>query len=510
MPDWFDQFTVTPEPAPPAQGDWFAQFSTLSPQQQVTDLKLRQAKVGPAPTWADTAVDALPTIGAMVGAPVGAAVGAMGGGIGAVPGGIAGAGGGAALGKWGQQRLRRLQGRSDVPDTITGRLAEIGASGTGQAALEATGAGTAKMLTRGSRFFMNSALRPGLRLMDNAGKPLTGPGQTLSARFPQTDIIGEALRRKIPIRNRGLRETQASLEAARGAAMDAVETARTARPPVAGLLPEGRRAVALGEIPVPTGGRPVLSPSHAIQRVPENAQRARQGLSSGPAVTPFYGATPAANAARATADTVTGPGTISLPMSHVRNLADIAREGDARLIPGRGQMIGIDEALQPASATRAAMTETALPKEKRVVDKLLSDYRAEYPRPVDLGVGQRRKEAGQEAAARLFRTGKGPRTAQFQQDLAGGYQQAIERRVPGIKTLNTETQTQLALREALLTALDKESRSSRFTVSGLLDNPRLWGTVAHTARRGATAAKIAPQLGRAALISLMASHQTPR
>lgn len=453
----------------------------------------RGREIRAAPTLIERATDALPIIGATVGGIAGLAAG----GVGAAGGVALGAAGGEGF----RQAIRSLQGRS-VPRTMSGQLWRIGGQGVGHGVSEGVFRGAGNLIRRGARFSMDAALRPGLRVMSESGRPITGPTETLSDQFRNVDITGEALTRKIPIRNKGLVRTQRELEVARGRAIAAVEDFAASRPRVAGLLPEGRTPIPLGDIPVPAGGRPSLSPSRAIQRVPFNQQRARQGLSETPAVTQFYGGQPAKTAVPAVADVVEGPGVVLLP----RRSSPPAEP----LIPGQSQMIGIEEAMMPARRALMTQQQTDLPRNIKKSGELIREYEDAFPNPIDVVQGQGRKETAQEAASRLFRTGRGTAQARFEQKRAEGYQQAIERRLPTIRALNQETQRQLALRETLLKALNTEAQSRRFTLSGALDNPRLWGAVAHGLRRTAPAVEWTPQAGRAAFLALMASHAKAR
>lgn len=359
------------------------------------------ARIGAGQTWGDIASEALPTIGGVVGTLGGAAVGSLAGGIGAGPGAVAGAASGGALGKWGQQRIKTLRGREGVPATISGRLTEIGAAGAGQGLLEATGRTAANVLGRGARFFMNSALKPGLRVLTESGSRIGGPGKTLSARFPKTDIVGEALARGRPIRDAGLRTSEANLTKASATAQTALQTAD------------------------------------------------RAGLSP----------------------------------------------------------IPVHEALGPARTYQTEIAQTHSPAQKGRLKKIIEEYETEYPAAANLELSTARKRHGYEEGERLLRTGKGPMGSQFQTRLAQGYQAGIETRLPKIKELNRETQSEMAVKDAIFAALNRESQSGRFSVSGALDNPRLWGTVAHGAKNLGTAARVSPQAGRAALLALMASHR---
>lgn len=435
-------------------------------------------------TRVDRAIRALPVVGGIVG-------GFAGGGR-WNPVGVIGAGAGGAAGEAVAQIANALRGRLDlVPPTPAAQLTRIGTQGAVQGGLEGAGRGTANLAGRGARWMMNSALRPGLRVLDDAGRPITAEG-TLSDRFPSVDVIGESLSRAVPIRNRGLVETQAKLGVARARAMATVKQASEARPPVRGLLPEGRTPVLLGEPPSPSGGALSVSPSHATERVPWNRQRGRQGLSDRPMVTQVFGPSPAKTARPARGDVVEGPGAILRPTGVTPS---------APMIPGRGQMVGVEEALAPAKAHLASLAETALPKTKRIWEKLISDYEQAYARPVNLVLSQARKDHFAEEAERMYRTGKGPQTAKFQKLLADGYRRAVEARVPNIRALNAETQTHLALRETLLKALNRESQSGRFTIAGLLDNPRLWGAAAQGTRRVGRGAKAAPTTLRGLLLT---------
>mgnify|MGYP001564308303 CR=1 FL=1 len=437
-------------------------------------------------TLTDRAIRALPVGGATVG-------GFMGGGR-WNPLGMVTAGAGGVLGESAAQLANTVRGRMDlVPPTLGEQVGRMALTGTGNAALEGAFRGAGAGIGRAGRWAMNNALRPGLRVMDEAGQPIT-KDSTLSGRFPDVDIVGEAIRRRLPIRNNGLRRTQKALEQSRSKALAMVKASAEKRPRVAGLLEEGRTPVMLaGPEPIPRGGSLAVQRAAATQRVPFNLQRARQGMSPIPAVTQFYGGQPAKTAASATADVVEGRGVVLLRGG--------GSATPAALLPGRGQMIGTDEALAPVLRYRASLKDTALPKTKRLWDKLIAEYRAAYADPINALVAQKRKDFLADKAERMYRTGKGPETAMFTKLLADGYRKAVETRVPGIRAVNHETQTQLALRESLLKALDEESRSRRYTFAGALDNPRLWGGISAATRSAERTARAVPTFVRSLFLA---------
>ena len=211
--------------------------------------------------------------------------------------------------------------------------------------------------------------------------------------------------------------------------------------------------------------------------------------------TPYYSSTPTK---AAMGDVVSGPGVLRVPAS--RAAGQMAQPPSAPLLPRSSQMIGVDEALAPVRQRAAEVARGTMPRDARPLRRLADEFAAENAAPFDLLRAQELKDQAAEAAARLYRTGKGPNKAVYNERLARGLREAVESRVPGVRGLNAETQTNLALREALTQALDKESRSSRYTMGGLIDSPRLWGLIAHGLDNTGTA--IPPTL-RAALLELL-------
>lgn len=351
-------------------------------------------------------------------APAGEPGALVGGTVGAIAGGPVGSALGGAAGL-GYQRL--WENARDLPGIVadTARLVAnpetrgATVSGFGRGALEgateagiaggvqgasdaAAGAVASRVLAPAARFMMNTAIRPGLRVVGNAGKVLAGPGKTLSARFPGVDINEELLKRGVPIRNKGLRQMQSALKSSRGKAMQAIT------------------------------------------------------------------------------DTSAAP-------------------------------VGIDELMSPVVAKQAAIKAGTVPRRARTLSRFADEFRTAHPAPKTIAETQGLKDEAADAAAQLYRTGKGSSEAVFNEQLARGARGAIEARVPNIRALNEATQHDLALRDALLTALDRESRSGRMNLSGLLDNPRLWGMAAHGAKNTGRAVQQIPNAVRGALLAALAN-----
>jgi hypothetical protein len=93
----------------------------------------------PEKSWADTAIDALPTVGGMAGGLIGGIGGTVGGmGVGGVPGAIGGATLGGAAGEAARQLVGRMVGR-ESPATPTAAALGIGKEGAIQGVTEAAG-----------------------------------------------------------------------------------------------------------------------------------------------------------------------------------------------------------------------------------------------------------------------------------------------------------------------------------------------------------------------------------
>ncbi len=370
---------------------------------------------------------------------------------------------------------------SRVPALIEGGLEGIPVLGKG--------------LQRTARFLMNTSLKPGIRVLDDAGEAalrtereagitrgasqsglsaITGPGETLAARFPETDISGEALQRRLLTRFRGLREQTQRRRMSAAEGERAITDAEQARPPVRGFLPEGQTAVPLGDTPVPTGGQGATPLADVTEFRRQNSARRLQGLHPDDPVDPIFGGQVRAEPPLATADVVEGAGTVR------RTLSDAGVSAPTEsLVPGSGQMIGPDESLLRVRELRDKLSGTESVSDIKRLDKLIEDFfpQGSQTPPINIRQAQRQKRASQAAADKLFVTGRGPIKAQFRQALGRGSREAVERRVPGIDVINRQTQTEIALEEALKAALNKESVSSRMTRGGLLDNPRLFGVM---------------------------------
>ena len=410
-----------------------------------------------------------------------------------------GATSGAALTRW-------LRGELEGTPATAGEIAFEG----GMEAVPLLGKGLKSV----GRFLGNAALKPGFRLAVPATEEvLTSGSRDIAARFPNVDVVEEVLQRGRPIRNAGLVQSQEALGEARRRALEAVDEFAASRPKVAGLLPEGRRAIPLGNTPTPSGGQLATPLADVTQFRRQSESRALQGMDPDDPLDPIFGGGPRAEPPIPTADIVSGPGTISRTLSE----AGISPRS-APLQTGASQMVGVEEALGPAREKLAGMANVGLPARKRALEGQIAEYAAEYPDPVDVTLAQLRKDVSADEAANIYRQAKGmaddegSAVAQFHEMLAQGNREAVERRVPNIGPLNVATQQELAIRDALLEAFAREARSGRFTLSGLLDNPRLLGVPAHAAYRTgmAIASKFSPGVLRALqeFIVPTPSHET--
>ena len=181
-------------------------------------------------------------------------------------------------------------------------------------------------------------------------------------------------------------------------------------------------------------------------------------------------------------------------------------------------MVGVEEALAPAREKLASLANVGLRGRKRALESQIAEYAEDYPNPADVTLAQRRKDVSADEAADIYRRAKGmandegSAVAQFHEMLAQGNRAAVERRVPNIGSLNAVTQQELAIRDALLEAFGREAKSGRFTLSGLLDNPRLLGMAAHAAYQpgSALASRLSPgMLPELEGLALTPSHETP-
>ena len=423
-----------------------------------------------ATTWVDDLINSLPMVG-------GAAGGLAGGGRGPLATALA-----ALLGAGGEgfkQTANTLRGRINLPpEEAISRMVE-------QALIQGSLEGGGRAFMPVSRWSMRNALKPGYRTVTKAGVPKTAEG-TLSALYPQVDIAQEALDRGVPIRNSGFLRTDANVAAARKRAMEAVTEATNARPSVAGYLPEGQIDVPLGETPVPMGHEVGGSVQAAGERIPFSQRRSTQGMDVSPRgdVSQVYLGRQAKGQAPAVGDAVEGAGTVR------RSLRDAGVFAPQEpLIPGQSQMIGVEETLSGAQQSLRDMATSGMPAEKRALEARIADFAGEYPNPVDLVTAQGNKDAWADAASQSYLTGEGRAETLFKKNLADSARQAIERRIPetagqpGIRALNSETQTNVALRDALMAAFQKEHASGRNTFGAALNNPRVWGLIAHNTGR---------------------------
>ena len=386
--------------------------------------------------------------------------------------------------------------------------------------LEGAGKGVGLVTGKVSKWAMDSALKAGLRLpklpfsgvggSTEATGTITNPS-SIAAKFPNIDIPQEAINRRIPITSPGLQAVERDMRMARTDVLDTIAEVSRNRPAVSGLLPEGTVAVPTGTTPVPSGGVISVGPSRNLARAPFSQIRSRQGTDVSPRgdVSNIFGGTPSKITPSATADVVEGAGTVRMPMSAAGQTAPTAS-----LIPGRSAMIGIDEVLEPALARQASQRGVVLADEAKVLDDLIANVRNDYADPVDLMVAQRRKDYAQSRAEGLWVEGKGgvkaPSEDRLFRDIASGYKKAIEARIPGIAEKNKGTQTLYAIYFAMREALDKETRSARFTSAGALDNPRFWGKVRTTLRGLSSAFNMTPTALRGSYLALQTMFGEPK
>lgn len=139
-------------------------------------------KAAPEKSWAETAVDALPTVGGMAGGIIGGIGGTVAGvGVGGVPGAVGGATLGGAAGEAARQLANRVMGR-EAPATATEAAMGIGKEGAIQGATEAAGGA----LAGGARVV-------GKALVENAVRPT----MSLVREFP--DVIDTLVRERLPV-----------------------------------------------------------------------------------------------------------------------------------------------------------------------------------------------------------------------------------------------------------------------------------------------------------------------
>jgi hypothetical protein len=425
-----------------------------------------------------------------MGATAGSILGSRGGRIGSV----AGSATGAMVGEGARQLT--------APDEWTGwrdaagKIAEQGAIHGG---LEG-GAGVAgRLASGGKKWAMDAALKGGLRLPKiphwlrgtPADRPIVAP-TSWEGRFPDVNISQQALDRRIPITNPGLGNVELELSKSVGRGDDLIRSANDARVPGQRQLTAGSELENLGDVPVPTGSRPGISNNPVIdvddqgQAIyegvpgPVGAQRGTQSVSVREGhVTGAPGRNPPSytNRPGSLGDIVAGPGSRLVPRDPFAQVGP--RE---RLILGQGQMIEPEEALAPAIQHLRDVQDVVPGKVRQEMQALIDGFMNDFPEPSDLVVSQRRKKYAQDHATDLFnKTRRNIEVSgaedKFYLDVARGYKEALEKRVPGLHEINKETQVQYALYQTILSALNKESLSSRFSVSGFIDNPRLWGKI---------------------------------
>ena len=424
---------------------------------------------------------------------MGATAGSILGSRGGRPGSALGAGGGAMIG----EGVRQLT----APDEWTGwrdsagKIAEQGAIHGG---LEGGTGVAGKLASAGKKWAMDAAIKGGLRLPKiphwlrgtPADTPIVAP-TSWEGRFPDVNIAQQAIDRRIPITNRGQANVELELSKSVGRADDLIGRASEARVPGQRQLTAGSELENLGDVPVPTGGRPGISNNPVIDvddqgraiyegvPGPVGAQRGNQYVSvregqvpGAPGLNPPY-----ANRPGSLGDIVAGPGSRLVPRDPFAQVGP--RE---RLILGQGQMIEPEEALAPAIQHLRNVQDVVPGKVRREMQALIDGFMDDFPDPATIALGQKRKKYAQDQATDLFnKTRRNIEVSgaedKFYLDVARGYKEALEKRVPGLHEVNKETQVQYALYQTLLSALNKESISPRFSVSGFIDNPRLWGKI---------------------------------
>jgi len=424
-----------------------------------------------------------------MGATAGSILGSRGGRLGS----MAGSATGAMVGEGARQLT--------APDEWTGwrdaagKIAEQGAIHGG---LEGATGGVGALASGGKKWAMDAAIKSGIRLPKiphwlrgtPSDTPIIQP-TSWEGRFPDVNIAQQAIDRRIPITNRGLRDVELDLSRSVGRGDDLIRSVNDARVPGQRYLTAGSELENLGDVPVPSGSRPGISNNPVIgvddqgravyESVPGpvGARRGTQYVSVSESQAP--GATglnpPYANRPGSLGDIVAGPGSRLVPRDPFATVSP--RE---RLILGQGQMIEPEEALAPAIQHLRDVQEVVPGKVRQEMQALIDGFMNDFPDPSDLVVAQRRKKYAQDRASDLFqKTRRGAEVSgaedKFYLDVARGYKEALEKRVPGLGDINKETQVQYALYQTLLSALNKESISPRFSVSGFIDNPRLWGKI---------------------------------
>jgi hypothetical protein len=439
-----------------------------------------------------------PTMGATAGSILGSRAGRLGSMAGSATGAMVGEG------------ARQLT----APDEWTGwrdaagKIAEQGAIHGG---LEGAAGGVGAFASGGKKWAMDAAIKSGIRLPKKlhwlrgtpADTPITQP-TSWEGRFPDVNISQQAIDRRIPITNRGQTNVELELSKSVGRESDLIRRASEARVPGQRYLTAGSELENLGNVPVPSGSRPGISNNPVIGRIggrnwwatnrridgqgrpiyesvpgPVGAQRGTQYVSvsesqvpGAPGLNPPY-----ANRPGSLGDIVAGPGSRLVPRDPFAQVGP--RE---RLILGQGQMIEPEEALAPAIQHLRDVQDVVPGKVRQEMQALIDGFMDDFPEPATIALGQKRKKYAQDQATDLFnKTRRNIEVSgaedKFYLDVARGYKEALEKRVPGLHEINKETQVQYALYQTLLSALNKESISPRFSVSGFIDNPRLWGKI---------------------------------
>jgi hypothetical protein len=158
--------------APPTEQELHQIFATLNAEP-------RQA---PERTWADTAVDALPTVAGAAGGIIGGIGGtAFGMGVGGVPGAVGGAALGGATGEALRQLVNRARG-AEAPATPLAAAKAIGTEGAVQGATEVAGAGLGGVAKVAGKALVENAVRPTMSLVRE---------------FP--DVINTIVKERLPV-----------------------------------------------------------------------------------------------------------------------------------------------------------------------------------------------------------------------------------------------------------------------------------------------------------------------
>lgn len=134
-------------------------------------------------SFADRAIESLPTIGGFVGSLAGAGKWN--------PLGMAGAGLGGVIGESGRQVIQSLRGRGDkVPETVGGRLSSIAKSAATESGIQGAGGVVGKALQSVGRGAYRFALRPQNKVLGKYGK----------------EVVDEGIRRGAPVSAKGIRK----------------------------------------------------------------------------------------------------------------------------------------------------------------------------------------------------------------------------------------------------------------------------------------------------------------